>query len=81
VHRATLLNGRLPQAILREALALLEGGGTRGVSMCAIAQRFFADPMSLCHYFSDEDALLLAAATMAYAHLEPRVSRSGSVRQ
>ena len=69
------------EAIVKEALTLLEERGITGVSMRAIAQRLSVDPMSLYHYFPDKEALLREAAAVAYAGFEAPASRSASPRK
>lgn len=63
------------------ALELLEREGLGGVTMRALARRLRVDAMALYHYFADRDALLAAAAEVAYAGLDTRAGTRGTWRE
>ena len=68
------------ERVLAGALALLEEGGLSAVTMRGLARRLRVDPMALYHYYGDRDALLQAAADVAYARLRVPATRTASCR-
>ena len=55
--------------ILAAALALLEEGGSKGLSMRALAARLGVTPMSLYHHVQDRAALLRALSDRVYGEV------------
>jgi AcrR family transcriptional regulator len=57
------------EAILKQALALLDEGGGQGLTMRALAARLGVSPMSLYRHVGDRDALLQALSDRVYAQV------------
>ncbi|WP_033073155.1 TetR/AcrR family transcriptional regulator [Sphingopyxis sp. MWB1] len=71
-----------PDAIVAEALRILDAEGLDRLTMRALAQRAGVNPMTIYHHFTDRDGLIKALAERAYAHLSapPSGSRQDRVR-
>ena len=69
------------ERIAGAALRVLERRGIDGFTLRAVAGELGVDVMALYHYFADKDALLRAAAVLAYSRLDPRAGVSGSWRR
>lgn len=67
--RPALGEGVAKAGILAAALALLEEGGGKGLTMRALASRLGVTPMSLYHHVQDRAALLRALSDQVYGEV------------
>ena len=62
-------HGNLRQALLDEALALIEVGEERGVSLRTVAARAGVSNAAPYRHFKDREALMAAVATIGFDRL------------
>lgn len=65
-----------PDAIVAEALRILDAEGLGRLTMRALARRAGVNPMTIYHHFTDRDGLIKALAEMAYVHVPAPTSGS-----
>lgn len=62
-------HGNLAQALVSEALSLIEGEGIAALSLRAVAKRAAVSPAAVYRHFADKEALLAAVAAEGFAAL------------
>lgn len=69
-------------AIIKEALALLNENGPHGLSMRSLASRLKVTPMALYNHFPDRSALLRSVSDMVYSEVTKNYdSFSGGLKE
>lgn len=70
------------EAILEEALDLLDENGPQGLSMRSLASRLKVTPMAIYNHFPDRSALLRSVSDMVYSEVTKHYeSFSGSLKE
>ena len=69
-------HGNLRQALLDEALALIEAGEEQGVSLRTVAARAGVSNAAPYRHFQDREALMAAVATIGFDRLRESLGRA-----
>lgn len=69
-------HGNLPDALIREALALIDEKGVEGFSMREAARNVGVDPAAAYRHFADKSALLAAVARQGFSRLAREMEHS-----
>jgi AcrR family transcriptional regulator len=75
-QRATYHHGNLREALIAEAIALLEERGTEGFTLRECARRLGVSPTAVLHHFADICGLLTAVAVVGYQRLTASMARA-----
>ncbi|MDE2753845.1 MAG: TetR/AcrR family transcriptional regulator [Gemmatimonadota bacterium] len=71
-------HGDLRAALLTEAAAMIDEGGTSIVTMRALGRRLGVSRSAAYRHFADKSALLVAVATAGFDHLRDRLEAVGA---
>ena len=71
-------HGGLRAALLSEAAAMIDEGGTSIVTMRALGRRLGVSRSAAYRHFADKSALLVAVATAGFDHLRDRLEAVGA---
>ena len=71
-------HGDLRAALLAEAAAMIDEGGSSSVTMRAIGRRLGVSRSAAYRHFADKSALLVAVATAGFGHLRDRLEAVGA---
>ena len=71
-------HGDLRTALLAEAAAMIDEGGTSIVTMRALGRRLGVSRSAAYRHFADKSALLVAVATAGFDHLRDRLEAVGA---